>query len=97
MILFRYIHGKDVFQAFYKEDLAKRLLLGKSASVEAEKLMISKIKAECGAAFTNKLEGMFLDIERSKELMTNFENDIKEKEAKRLLTDRPSELEFTYR
>ena len=36
--------GKDVFEAFYKKDLAKRLLLGKSASIDAEKSMISKVK-----------------------------------------------------
>lgn len=44
-----------MFEAFYKKDLAKRLLLGKSASIDAEKSMISKLKAECGAQFTNKL------------------------------------------
>ena len=36
------MQGKDVFEAFYKKDLAKRLLLGKSASVDAEKAMIGK-------------------------------------------------------
>lgn len=36
--------GKDVFEAFYKKDLAKRLLLGKSASVDAERLVLSKLK-----------------------------------------------------
>ncbi|KAB2054075.1 hypothetical protein ES319_A12G229900v1, partial [Gossypium barbadense] len=41
--------GKDVFEAFYKKDLAKRLLLGKSASIDAEKSMISKLKTECGS------------------------------------------------
>ena len=55
----RFIHGKDVFEAFYKKDLAKRLLVGKSASVDSEKSMLSKLKAECGAGFTSKLEGMF--------------------------------------
>jgi hypothetical protein len=45
----RFIHGKDVFEAFYKKDLAKRLLVGKSASVDSEKSMLSKLKAECGA------------------------------------------------
>ncbi|XP_054159550.1 cullin-4A-like [Oppia nitens] len=72
MVLFRFIHGKDVFEAFYKKDLAKRLLVGKSASVDAEKSMLSKLKQECGAAFTSKLEGMFKDMELSKELMLNF-------------------------
>lgn len=37
------VQGKDVFEAFYKKDLAKRLLLGKSASIDAEKSMISKV------------------------------------------------------
>jgi cullin-4 len=49
MILFRYISGKDVFEAFYKQDLAKRLLLNKSASIDAEKAMISKLKTGINA------------------------------------------------
>ncbi|XP_022358682.1 cullin-4A isoform X2 [Enhydra lutris kenyoni] len=72
MIIFRFIHGKDVFEAFYKKDLAKRLLVGKSASVDAEKSMLSKLKHECGAAFTSKLEGMFKDMELSKDIMVQF-------------------------
>eukprot|EP00798_Chlamydomonas_sp_ICE-L_P023806 gene23806-9369_t len=77
--------GKDVFQAFYKKDLAKRLLLGKSASVDAEKSMMSKLKAESAsvdseksmmsklkAEFTNKLEGMFKDIDLSTDVMAAF-------------------------
>jgi cullin-4 len=72
LILFRYISGKDVFEAFYKKDLAKRLLLGKSASIDAEKSMIAKLKAECGAAFTTKLEGMFKDVETSRDVAAAF-------------------------
>ncbi|KAG0467042.1 hypothetical protein HPP92_018622 [Vanilla planifolia] len=72
LVLFRFIQGKDVFEAFYKKDLAKRLLLGKSASIDAEKSMISKLKTECGSQFTNKLEGMFKDIELSKEINDSF-------------------------
>ncbi|KAL4392794.1 hypothetical protein AHAS_Ahas03G0380700 [Arachis hypogaea] len=72
LVLFRFIQGKDVFEAFYKKDLAKRLLLGKSASIDAEKSMISKLKTECGSQFTNKLEGMFKDIELSKEINESF-------------------------
>ncbi|KAG0022804.1 Cullin-4B [Podila clonocystis] len=72
LILFRYIQGKDVFEAFYKRDLAKRLLLNKSASFDAEKSMLSKLKAECGSGFTTKLEGMFKDMDTSKDIMINF-------------------------
>ncbi|TMW67602.1 hypothetical protein Poli38472_011222 [Pythium oligandrum] len=72
MVIFRYIQGKDVFEAFYKKDLAKRLLVGKSASFDLEKLMLSKLKTECGSSFTNKLEGMFKDIDLSQNAMTQF-------------------------
>jgi cullin-4 len=72
LVLFRYISGKDVFEAFYKKDLAKRLLLGKSASIDAEKSMIAKLKAECGAQFTSKLEGMFKDVDTSRDVAAAF-------------------------
>ncbi|XP_076820896.1 cullin-4A-like [Clavelina lepadiformis] len=72
MLLFRFIHGKDIFEAFYKKDLAKRLLVGKSASVDAEKSMLSKLKQECGGMFTSKLEGMFKDMSHSKELLSQY-------------------------
>lgn len=73
LTIFRHVHGKDVFEAFYKKDLAKRLLLGKSASIDSEKSMIGKLKQECGAQFTAKLEGMFKDVEISRDVMRGFE------------------------
>jgi len=72
MVLFRFIHGKDIFEAFFQRDLAKRLLGGKSASVDSEKLMLLKLKQECGGAFTSKLEAMFKDVELSRELTASF-------------------------
>ncbi len=74
MELFRFIDGKDVFEAFYKKDLAKRLLLNKSASADAERSLLTKLKIECGAGFTAKLEGMFKDVDTSKDLMKSFPN-----------------------
>lgn len=76
MVLFRFIHGKDVFEAFYKKDLAKRLLVGKSASVDSEKSMLSKLKQECGGGFTSKLEGMFKDMELSKDINVAFKQHL---------------------
>lgn len=52
--------------------MAKRLLVGKSASVDAEKSMLSKLKQECGGGFTSKLEGMFKDMELSKDMNISF-------------------------
>ena len=42
--LFRFVHGKAVFEAFYKKDLARRLLMARSASAEAEKSMLARLK-----------------------------------------------------
>ncbi|KAI1702469.1 cullin family domain-containing protein [Ditylenchus destructor] len=72
MILFKYLQEKDVFERYYKQHLAKRLLLGKSISDDAEKSMISKLKTECGCQFTSKLEGMFRDMELSNSVMNEY-------------------------
>ncbi len=61
------------FTSYHIQDLAKRLLLGSSASIDAEKSMIAKIKSECGASFTTKLEGMFKDVELSKDIHKEFQ------------------------
>lgn len=42
--LFRFVHGKAVFEAFYKNDLARRLLMGRSASDDAEKSMLARLR-----------------------------------------------------
>ncbi|XP_052215460.1 cullin-4A-like isoform X2 [Dreissena polymorpha] len=73
---FTWAPSQDVFEAFYKKDLAKRLLVGKSASVDAEKSMLSKLKQECGSGFTVKLEHMFKDMELSKDIMLAFKQSM---------------------
>jgi len=72
--LFRFIQGKDVFEAFYKKDLAKRLLMGRSASQDAERNMLAKLKNECGYTFTHNLEQMFKDQELAREEMAAYKS-----------------------
>lgn len=72
LAIFRFISGKDAFEAFYKKDLAKRLLFNRSFSIDIEKSAISKLKTECGPHFTSKLEGMFKDMDLSKDIMSSF-------------------------
>lgn len=72
MVLFRFLQDKDVFETYYKQHLAKRLLLNKSVSDDNEKNMISKLKTECGCQFTSKLEGMFKDMSLSNTIMDSF-------------------------
>jgi len=61
-----------VFEKYYKQHLAKRLLLDRSVSDDAERQMIGKLKRECGSNFTSKLEGMFKDMGLSKNVMEEY-------------------------
>ncbi|CAK0911605.1 unnamed protein product [Prorocentrum cordatum] len=72
--VFRFLQDKDVFENFYKQHLARRLLTGRSVSDEAEKSMISKLKSECGHQYTSKLEGMFQDMKLSEDLMKQYKS-----------------------
>lgn len=76
MVLFRFLQEKDVFERYYKQHLAKRLLLNKSVSDDCEKNMISKLKTECGCQFTSKLEGMFKDMNISNTIMDEFKQHV---------------------
>ena len=72
MEIFRFIQEKDVFEKWYKQHLARRLLLSRSVSQDAEQSMISNLKCECGYQFTSKLEGMFNDMRTSADTMEQF-------------------------
>ncbi|XP_024876067.1 cullin-3-like isoform X1 [Temnothorax curvispinosus] len=76
MVLFRFLQEKDVFERYYKQHLAKRLLSNKSVSDDSEQNMISKLKTECGSQFTSKLECMFQDLTVSKTIMDEFKDHV---------------------
>ena len=73
ILIFRYLSDKDVFEAFYKQHLARRLLTGRSVSDEVEKEMVAQLKHECGYQFTSKLEGMFNDMRISKDIRDTYQ------------------------
>eukprot|EP00878_Enallax_costatus_P014463 GHUV01015127.1.p1 GENE.GHUV01015127.1~~GHUV01015127.1.p1 ORF type:complete len:678 (+),score=256.68 GHUV01015127.1:760-2793(+) len=79
MALFRYLQEKDVFEKYYKQHLAKRLLSGRTVSDDAERNMLVKLKTECGYQFTSKLESMFTDIKTSRDMMADFKARLAEK------------------
>ncbi|KAI1306346.1 ubiquitin ligase subunit CulD [Xylaria venustula] len=70
--LFRFIEGRSVFEAFYKQDLARRLLMGRSASADAERSMLAKLKSQCGSDFTRNLEQMFKDQQMARDEMVSY-------------------------
>lgn len=55
MVLFRFMQEKDVFERYYKQHLARRLLTNKSVSDDSEKNMISKLKVHIISFFTHLL------------------------------------------
>ncbi|KAI6795163.1 Cullin-domain-containing protein [Hortaea werneckii] len=77
--LFRFLQGKAVFEAFYKKDLARRLLMARSASSDAERSMLTRLKTECGAGFTQNLEQMFKDVELAREEMQSYKSRLEER------------------
>jgi len=71
--LFSYLQDKDMFVEFSRKQLATRLLTQRSASRDAERSMIGKLKLLMGAQFTSKLEGMFNDMRQAAEHVTDFQ------------------------
>ncbi|XP_063694698.1 cullin-1-like [Bolinopsis microptera] len=73
MVIFKYITEKDVFQKFYRNLLASRLVNDTSVSHDLEGSMISKLKQECGFEYTSKLQKMYTDTHTSKDLNDRFQ------------------------
>lgn len=116
-LAFHFPPFKDMFERYYKHHLARRLLLNKSSSDEAESGLLARLKVsccwcfgqplfalhivayhrasgstdqrillllssticqvECGATFTQKLEGMFRDMALSNGLAEAFSRYMK--------------------
>ncbi|PYH77726.1 cullin protein [Aspergillus uvarum CBS 121591] len=75
--LLRYVKDKDMFEAYYKKHLSRRLLMKRSVSMDAERQMISKMKLEVGNQFTQRLEAMFKDMTISEDLTASYKEHAK--------------------
>ena len=69
--LYFYIHDKDVFESAYQNFLQNRLLNSETENDHSEKKMIGLLK-HGNYQYTNKLEGMFKDVQKSGELLHRF-------------------------
>jgi cullin 1 len=76
--LFTYLTDKDLFADIYRNQLAKRLLNQRSASDDMEKVMIAKLKMQCGTQFTSKMEGMLGDLAVGGDQRSEFEQKLKQ-------------------
>ncbi|KAG2422447.1 hypothetical protein HXX76_016017 [Chlamydomonas incerta] len=80
--LLAYVSDKDMFAEFYRKKLSRRLLQDKSASDDHERSLLSRLKQQCGAQFTSKMEGMVTDLQLAKEKQQHFDDWLKEKGTK---------------
>mmetsp|Transcript_22385 Transcript_22385/g.52766 ORF Transcript_22385/g.52766 Transcript_22385/m.52766 type:complete len:742 (+) Transcript_22385:152-2377(+) len=80
--LFAYLTDKDIFAEYYRNQLAKRLLNQRTMSDDAEKMMIAKLKMQCGTQFTSKMEGMLSDLAVGAEQRSEFENRMRTVDTK---------------
>jgi len=80
--LFSYLTDKDLFAEIYRNQMAKRLLNQRSGGEDLEKLMIAKLKMQCGTQFTSKMEGMLADLAVGAEQRAEFEQRMRQVETK---------------
>ena len=79
--LFKWCHAKDVFQEFYLRGLSRRLLLKKSSSTDSERVMIARLRPECGTEFSQRSDAMIKDFSDSNSLNTEYKHIHKEEEG----------------
>ncbi|KAK1385178.1 Cullin-1 [Heracleum sosnowskyi] len=72
--LLAYISEKDLFAEFYRKKLSRRLIFDRSVNDDHERLILTKLKQQCGGQFTSKMEGMVTDLV----LARGFQNDYAE-------------------
>jgi len=70
--VFKCLNNKLAFQLEYSKKLSERLIMGRSLSQIAEKSLVTKLKAEAGVAYVNKMTSMMQDLETSKQQMDSF-------------------------
>ena len=77
IVLLRYLSDRDMFERYYQKHLARRLLHNKS-EIETEKDMVGRMKSEMGNHFTTKFEGMFKDMDLSKDMTEKYRDHIRQ-------------------
>eukprot|EP00605_Chrysophyceae_sp_TOSAG23-4_P000343 GSChrysophyteH1.ASY1.ANO1.390.1 assembled CDS len=90
--------SEDEAERALDRSLSKRLLYAKSASSDLEQVMITKLKTECGANYTAKLEGIGCKVELSMRVLTvgNWSIDVSDDVAKLRLPAAMKDLQSSF-
>lgn len=76
--LLRFVQDKDLFEKYYRQHLAKRLIVKKNTDDDHEKMFIFNIKPIFEKQFITKVENMFNDVQISDNLNSEFKKYIEE-------------------
>ncbi|KAG7090502.1 hypothetical protein E1B28_009615 [Marasmius oreades] len=75
--LCRYTDDKDVFRRFYHRQLAKRLLMQRSASDTFEKRMLKMLRDKYDPEFDDA-QNMFTDLDLAREMMADYHSKLRD-------------------
>ncbi|KAF9258067.1 Cullin-domain-containing protein, partial [Marasmius fiardii PR-910] len=75
--LYRYTDDKDVFRRFYHRQLAKRLLMQRSASDAFEKKMLKTLRDHYDSEFDDA-QNMFTDMDLAREMMADYHSKLRD-------------------
>lgn len=69
LVVFKYMRSKDIFEAYYRYHLGKRLLSQTiTCNLDIETDLANKLRQECGQTYITKIEGMLTDVKKSREI-----------------------------
>lgn len=69
--LLRLLTDKDLFRAYYRRQMARRVLAGRY-DIDIERALLRRLRAECGFAYTAKMDGILADVASSSALFASF-------------------------
>ncbi|KAH0471744.1 MAG: hypothetical protein KVP17_001254 [Porospora cf. gigantea B] len=76
--LFRFVQTKDVFEAFHRRAMGRRLLLAASPiDHETEWFVLGRLESECGKPFVGRCERMLKETTESASWFRVFEREMK--------------------
>ncbi|XP_062016341.1 cullin-1-like [Rosa rugosa] len=90
-----YFSDKDLFAEFCRKKLARRLLMinhddkkkNRADQLDNERMLLTKLKQQCGGQFTSKMEGMVTDITISQESEKSFKDYLRKDGTPKLELD----------
>ncbi|KAM3181298.1 hypothetical protein ACTXT7_014626, partial [Hymenolepis weldensis] len=85
MKVFRFADDKDIFQKFYGNFLARRLVKNQSVSEESERSMINFLERTCGLTCLRRYNQLLKDLNSARELDGKYHEWLDERFQKNLI------------